>query len=433
MGIVNAGALPVYDQIPPDLLNAVEDVLFARSADATETLTRMAEERAGTTERRREEDLSWRERPVRERLVHALVQGVDAFVVEDVEEARQALPRALDVIEGPLMDGMNVVGDLFGSGRMFLPQVVKSARVMKKAVAHLVPYLEAEQTDQAGKGRILLATVKGDVHDIGKNIVGVVLQCNGYEVVDLGVMVPAERILETARDGEGRRDRAVGADHAVPRPDGARGQGDGAPRASSSPSSSAAPRPRRPTRPSRSRAATTAPPSTCSTRRGRWAWSSRLLDPAQRDAFVAEVRADYEETRRRRAAGKERIRAPPDRGGAGARLPHGLGRVPARPRRPRPGSTPSRSPVAELRRYIDWTPFFQTWELKGAHPGHPRRSRTSASRRARSSTTPEALLDRIGGRGDPAPRAVVGLFPANAVGDDVELYADEDARPDRPR
>ncbi|HAY76397.1 MAG TPA: methionine synthase, partial [Gemmatimonadetes bacterium] len=156
----------------------------------------------GTTQLRVEEDLSWRNEPVRDRLVHALVNGIDAWIEEDAEEARLELSRALEVIEGPLMDGMNVVGDRFGSGRMFLPQVVKSARVMKKAVAHLVPYLDAEQGDLSGKGKILLATVKGDVHDIGKNIVGVVLQCNGYEIVDLGVMIPTEQILEAARNHE---------------------------------------------------------------------------------------------------------------------------------------------------------------------------------------------------------------------------------------
>ncbi len=199
MAIVNAGALMVYDEIPEDLKEAVEDVLFMRKEGATERLTGMAEELQGR-ESGRKEDLSWRELPVGERLSHALVQGLDGWVEEDAEEARLALGRALHVIEGPLMDGMNVVGDLFGDGRMFLPQVVKSARVMKKAVAHLVPYLEDEEEpgESRSAGRVLMATVKGDVHDIGKNIVGVVLQCNGFEVEDLGVMVPAERILEEA-------------------------------------------------------------------------------------------------------------------------------------------------------------------------------------------------------------------------------------------
>nr|NIO58426.1 dihydropteroate synthase [Acidobacteriota bacterium] len=201
MGIVNAGALPVYDEIPDELTEAVEDVLFQRRPDATERLTALAERYSGGAQER-EEDLSWRQRAVEERLSHALVKGIDRWIEEDTEEARVRSSRALEVIEGPLMDGMNVVGDLFGAGKMFLPQVVKSARVMKKAVAYLTPFMEAEQ-EQSGsrssKGKVLLATVKGDVHDIGKNIVGVVLQCNGYDVVDLGVMVPSERILETAR------------------------------------------------------------------------------------------------------------------------------------------------------------------------------------------------------------------------------------------
>jgi 5-methyltetrahydrofolate--homocysteine methyltransferase len=199
LGIVNAGQLAVYEDIPPELLERVEDVLFDRHPDATERLVEHARSvTGGATER--EVDLSWRETPVEERLAYALVHGVVDFIEEDTEEARQKLPRPLDVIEGPLMDGMQIVGDLFGSGRMFLPQVVKSARAMKRAVAYLEPYMEAEKTEASSAKRIVLATVKGDVHDIGKNIVGVVLGCNGYEVVDLGVMVPADKILDTALD-----------------------------------------------------------------------------------------------------------------------------------------------------------------------------------------------------------------------------------------
>jgi 5-methyltetrahydrofolate--homocysteine methyltransferase len=203
MGIVNAGQLGVYEDIDKDLLERVEDVLFNRRGDATERLVEFAESYSAEKKVSRE-DLSWREGSVSERLAHALVRGINTYVVEDTEEARQAVERPIEVIEGPLMDGMNVVGDLFGAGKMFLPQVVKSARVMKEAVAHLVPFIEEEKkrSGDAGKpkGRILLATVKGDVHDIGKNIVGVVLQCNNFEVVNLGVMVPAERILQTARE-----------------------------------------------------------------------------------------------------------------------------------------------------------------------------------------------------------------------------------------
>jgi 5-methyltetrahydrofolate--homocysteine methyltransferase len=202
MAIVNAGQLAVYEEIDPELRTLVEDALFNRRADATERLVEFAEtvKTKGKVAAKEEE---WRQAPVEERLSHALVKGIVDHIEADTEEARQKLARPLDVIEGPLMTGMSVVGDLFGSGRMFLPQVVKSARVMKKAVAYLLPFMEAEKSAGARpQGRVVMATVKGDVHDIGKNIVGVVLQCNNYEVVDLGVMVPAEKILETARAKE---------------------------------------------------------------------------------------------------------------------------------------------------------------------------------------------------------------------------------------
>ena len=202
MGIVNAGQLAIYEDLPGDLRDAVEDVVLNRRADGTERLLAVAENYKGQAsgEKARAQDMSWRELPVNKRLEHALVAGIDEFVIADTEEARLATERPLDVIEGPLMDGMNVVGDLFGDGKMFLPQVVKSARVMKKAVGHLVPFIEAQKDGKASSnGKIVMATVKGDVHDIGKNIVGVVLQCNNFEVIDLGVMVPCEKILETAR------------------------------------------------------------------------------------------------------------------------------------------------------------------------------------------------------------------------------------------
>jgi 5-methyltetrahydrofolate--homocysteine methyltransferase len=203
MGIVNAGQLDVYDTIDPELREACEDVILNRNPDATERLITLAERFKGTDAAAEKAAEEWRGWPVAKRLEHALVKGIDAHVVDDTEEARQHFARPIEVIEGPLMDGMNVVGDLFGSGKMFLPQVVKSARVMKKAVAHLLPYIEAEKTEgQRAKGRVVMATVKGDVHDIGKNIVGVVLQCNGYEVIDLGVMVPWTTILEAANEND---------------------------------------------------------------------------------------------------------------------------------------------------------------------------------------------------------------------------------------
>jgi 5-methyltetrahydrofolate--homocysteine methyltransferase len=202
MGIVNAGQLAIYEDLPANLRDAVEDVVLNRREDATEALLEVAEEFKGQAggQKGREKDLSWREEPVDKRLEHALVNGIDQFVLDDTEEARLAATRPLDVIEGPLMAGMNVVGDLFGEGKMFLPQVVKSARVMKKAVGHLVPFIEKEKGGAIEtNGKVVMATVKGDVHDIGKNIVGVVLQCNNFEVIDLGVMVSCEHILETAK------------------------------------------------------------------------------------------------------------------------------------------------------------------------------------------------------------------------------------------
>ncbi|HEY0628895.1 MAG TPA: dihydropteroate synthase, partial [Sphingomicrobium sp.] len=205
MAIVNAGQLDVYDEIDPELREACEDVIFDRRDDATERLIALAERYRGTDAVEEKKAAEWRSWPVEQRLSHALVKGIDAHIVEDTEEARQGFERPIEVIEGPLMDGMNVVGDLFGSGKMFLPQVVKSARVMKRAVAHLLPYIEAEKEKNGatqGKGRVVMATVKGDVHDIGKNIVGVVLQCNGFEVIDLGVMVPWQTILQAANDNK---------------------------------------------------------------------------------------------------------------------------------------------------------------------------------------------------------------------------------------
>ena len=217
MAIVNAGQLAVYEEIEPALRELVEDVLLNRRPDATERLVDFAE-KVKAKGKRSAKDEAWRSAPVEERLSHALVKGIVDHIESDTEEARQKSARPLDVIEGPLMAGMSVVGDLFGAGKMFLPQVVKSARVMKKAVAYLMPFMEAEkQADAKPQGRIVMATVKGDVHDIGKNIVGVVLQCNNYEVIDLGVMVPAEKILETAREKQGGHHWVERIDHAVAR------------------------------------------------------------------------------------------------------------------------------------------------------------------------------------------------------------------------
>jgi 5-methyltetrahydrofolate--homocysteine methyltransferase len=421
MAIVNAGALPVYDEIPSDLRTAVEDVLFARSPEATEILTEIAAGRTGTSERRREEDLEWRKLPVSGRLVHALVQGLDRYVEDDVEEARRGLPRALDVIEGPLMDGMNVVGDLFGSGRMFLPQVVKSARVMKRAVSCLVPHLEAEQAGSAAKGKILLATVKGDVHDIGKNIVGVVLQCNGYDIVDLGVMVPAERIVETARE-EGVD--VIGLSGLI------------TPSLSQMVHVAREMERLRLDLPLLVGGATTSRAHTALKIEGSYGGPTihvqdasravgvlgRLLDRRSRDTFVSEVRAEYAELRRQRAQGRAPAELLPLEEARARRFrTDWAGYHPPEPACP--GIQVLDVAVDDLRGHIDWTPFFRAWELAGTYPAILDDSVVGPQARDLFREA-DALLDRISREGVLAPRAVVGLFPAHAVGDDVELYTD---------
>ncbi|MBW3535618.1 MAG: methionine synthase [Gemmatimonadetes bacterium] len=428
MAIVNAGAMPVYDQIPADLLEAVEDVLWVRRPDATERLTRIAEARQGK-EARREEDLSWREAPVRERLVHALVQGIDEYVEEDAEAARVESARALEVIEGPLMDGMNVVGDLFGSGRMFLPQVVKSARVMKKAVAHLIPFIEQEQKpgEQSSAGHVLLATVKGDVHDIGKNIVGVVLQCNGFQVTDLGVMVPAERILDEARrldvDAVGLSglitpslDQMVHVAREMER------QGFELPLLIGGATTS------------RTHTAVKIEPEyhgpvvhvlDASRSVG---ITSRLLDPARRDALLEEVRQENEAARERHAGRREKTVLLSLEEARRRRIDGGWESY-APPAPERPGvHVFDPVPLEELAPLIDWTPFFQAWELKGKYPeilDDPR----MGSEAAKLLDDARRLLDRIVGDELLQAKAVVGLFPAGSEGhDDVAVWTDGDRR-----
>jgi len=431
MGIVNAGALPVYDDIEPALLEAVEDVLFARRPDATERLTRIAESHRGK-ETRRDEDLSWRDAPVKKRLTHALVHGLDEFIETDVEEARRESARALDVIEGPLMAGMDVVGDLFGSGRMFLPQVVKSARVMKRAVAHLIPWLEAEKraSDAGSAARILLATVKGDVHDIGKNIVGVVLQCNNYEVIDLGVMVSAERILEAARteavDVIGLSglitpslDQMVHVASEMER------LGLDLPLLIGG--------------------ATTSKIHTAVKIEERYSGpvvhvldASRavgvvgnLIDPARRGPFLAGVRAEYDTLRERHRG----------QGGRSALLAVEQARARpfptdwARYVPPRPTFTGLRVfddfPLEELVPTIDWAPFFQAWEMPGRYPELLDDPHTGGPARALLHDA-LLLLDEIVAGGLLRARGVVGIWPAASVGDDVEIYASDAEDRSRP-
>ena len=463
MGIVNAGAVAVYDEIPPELLQAVEDVLFNRAEGATERLTALADRYRGSVAEDAD-DLSWRDAPVESRLRHALVHGVAEFVEEDVEEARQGAERALHVIEGPLMAGMNAVGDLFGAGKMFLPQVVKSARVMKRAVARLVPHLEREKAAGDGDrsaGKIVLATVKGDVHDIGKNIVGVVLQCNNYEVFDLGVMAPAEAILAKARE--------VGADVVglsgliTPSLDQMVHVASEMERTGM-------------TVPLLIGGATTSRVHTAVKIEERYSGSTvhvldasrcpgvvgKLLDKGGRTAYAAGVREEYEAIRRRRlgtarqrepllpleAARKNRLKLdwtsrrpvrptflgkrmfPGGRGrgsasaaGAAGFAVHGHGSAAA------PSiSPPARSyDLAELAERIDWTPFFRTWELKGSYPDILSDPEVGAQATSLHEDA-LALLRRIRREGLLRARAVIGLYPAASDGDDLVLFADESRR-----
>jgi 5-methyltetrahydrofolate--homocysteine methyltransferase len=428
MGIVNAGMLEVYEEIEPELKVLVEDVLLNRRPDATERLVEFGEKlkSAGeaVSEKKTEE---WRNGTVEERLSHSLVKGIDAYIEADAEEARVKLDRPLAVIEGPLMDGMGVVGDLFGAGKMFLPQVVKSARVMKKAVAHLTPFMEAEKAERSAageavkaRGKIVLATAKGDVHDIGKNIVGVVLACNNYEVIDLGVMVPCEKLLERAKE-EGADligvsglitpslDEMVHVAREMER------QGfkvplliGGATTSRAHTAVKIAPQYSEPV--VHVLDASRAVPVT-----------SALLSDEGKPKFVAQHRAEYEALRKTHSAARQKL-VPLE----AARLR----RTPIEWRAedlPAPEFTGVRVldnfPLATLRAFIDWTPFFHTWELKGVYPrifDHPEHG--EQARQVFSEAN--VLLDRIVEEKLLMARGVYGFFAANAVGDDVELYAD---------
>jgi 5-methyltetrahydrofolate--homocysteine methyltransferase len=429
MGIVNAGMLEVYEEIEPELKGLVEDVLLNRRPDATERLVDYGEKLKDVnklvSERRAEE---WRNGTVEERLSHALVKGIDAYIEIDAEEARVKLGRPLLVIEGPLMAGMSVVGDLFGAGKMFLPQVVKSARVMKKAVAHLTPFMEAEKVAMAAsgqvvkaQGKIVLATVKGDVHDIGKNIVGVVLACNNYQVIDMGVMVPCEKILERAKAEKADMiglsglitpslDEMVHVAREMER------QGfklplliGGATTSRAHTAVKIAPHYSEPV--VHVLDASRAVPVTTS-----------LLSDEGKSAFVEQHRADYEALRKAHSAPRLTV----------------VSLEAARKRRtpiewraedlPIPSFTGVRVldnfPLATLRDFVDWTPFFHTWGLKGVYPRILDHEEHGAQAR-QIFTEGEALLDIIIEKNLITARGVYGLFPAGAVGDDVELYTDD--------
>jgi 5-methyltetrahydrofolate--homocysteine methyltransferase len=433
MGIVNAGMLEVYEEIEPELKVLVEDVLLNRRPDATERLVDFGEKlksegagASGASEKKKAEE--WRHGTVEERLSHALVKGIDTYIDADTEEARIKLGRPLLVIEGPLMDGMSVVGDLFGAGKMFLPQVVKSARVMKKAVAYLFPFMEAEKAQMAAagqvvktQGKIVLATVKGDVHDIGKNIVGVVLACNNYEVFDMGVMVPCEKILERAKAEKAdliglsglitpSLDEMVHVAREMER------QGfklplliGGATTSRAHTAIKIAPHYSEPV--VHVLDASRAVPVTTS-----------LLSDEGKAPFVAQHRAEYEKLRRMHASPAQKL------------VPLEVARSHRTPIEwrvedlPTPDHTGVRVltdfPLATLREYIDWTPFFHTWELKGVYPrilDHEKYGEQARLLFAEGN----ALLDTIIGQKLIHAHGVYGLFPANAIGDDVELYTDE--------
>ncbi len=422
MGIVNAGQLAVYEEIPKDLLERVEDVLLNRRPDATERLIAFAQSVQAQEKGPAVED-AWRQRSVEERLSHALVAGLDEFVERDAEEARQKLGRPLLVIEGPLMDGMNRVGDLFGAGKMFLPQVVKSARVMKKAVAYLTPFLEAEKqaSGATARARVVLATVKGDVHDIGKNIVGVVLGCNNYEVVDLGVMVPAERIAAAARE-QGADMVGLSGLITPSLEEMAHVAGELAREGFTTPlliggaTTSGAH--------TAVRIAPVYPGPVVHVKDASRAVGTvgRLLGQTKA-AFDAENRTEQERLRRQHEARRAERRL--------------LSLEEARRRRPRldwDGYTPPRPSfegartvddvrLDQLAPYIDWTPFFSVWELRGTYPRIFENPEWGARAREVFDDA-QGMLGRLIGEGELRARASYGFFAANAVGDDVEIYAD---------
>ncbi len=423
MAIVNAGQLAQYEEIEPELRDRIEDVILNRREDATERLLEIAERYRDAGAVKRETDHEWRQLPVRERLVHALVAGINEFIVDDAEEARLELGEPLRVIEGPLMDGMNVVGDLFGQGKMFLPQVVKSARVMKQAVAHLEPFMEAARIGSRGAGRVVMATVKGDVHDIGKNIVGVVLGCNGFDVIDLGVMVPAHQILDTAIE---QGADVIGLSGLI------------TPSLEEMCVVASEMERRGMSLPLMIGGATTSKLHTaikidpCYTR-GQAVYvpdasravgvASALVDPEQRAALAAEVKAEYREIAERRASGRAaasrftltQARANRLRIDLKAHPPLAPAQLGVR--------TFADYDLAELVDYIDWTPFFRTWELKGTFPKlleDPAVGETARSLYADA----QAMLERLIAERWVRARAVVGLWPAAADGDDIHLYAD---------
>lgn len=425
MGIVNAGQLDIYDEIDPELRERVEDVILNRHDGATEALIEIAERYRGQKGKVQEKDTRWREAPVAKRLEHALVNGITEFIETDTEEARQASDRPLHVIEGPLMGGMNVVGDLFGSGKMFLPQVVKSARVMKAAVAYLNPFLEAEKeelgTQDQSNGKVLMATVKGDVHDIGKNIVGVVLACNGYDIIDMGVMVPAEAILDRA---EAEQVDIIGLSGLI------------TPSLDEMVYVAREMQRRGMTQPLLIGGATTSPahtavkidpvrsngPTVHVTDASRAVGVvSTLLSETDRPLFLETTQARYQRMREARAGGPPKPR---------------LTLAQAREKRfvPSSGSAPAPAwtgvrvfddiDLAELARFIDWTPYFASWNLAGRFP-HILEDEVVGEAASDLWRDTQAMLQKVIGQTWFRPRAVVGFWPATRDGDDIRLDSGE--------
>lgn len=424
MGIVNAGQLAIYDDLPAELREAVEDVVRNRRDDGTERLLDLAEKYRGS---KSEDDSTkpqaeWRSWEVDKRLEYALVKGITEFIEEDTEAARQNASRPIEVIEGPLMSGMNVVGDLFGEGKMFLPQVVKSARVMKQAVAYLEPYIEASKAVGSTNGKIVLATVKGDVHDIGKNIVGVVLQCNNYEIIDLGVMVPGEKILRTARELNAdiiglsglitpSLDEMVNVAKEMER------QGFTIPLLIGGATTSKA---HTAVKIEQNYSGPTVYVQNASRTVG---VVSALLSDSKHDEFVARTRKEYETVRIQH--GRKKPRTPPvtlqeARDNA---LPIDWESY-TPPVAHRLGVSEVSASIDTLRNYIDWTPFFMTWSLAGKYP-RILEDEVVGEEAQRLFADANALLDTLSTHRSLTPRGVVGIFPANRVGDDIEVYADE--------
>ncbi|MCG7645157.1 methionine synthase [Alteromonas sp. Cnat3-28] len=422
MAIVNAGQLEVYDEIPAELRDAVEDVILNRRSDATERLLDIAPNYQGDGKAAAKEDLSWREQEVNKRLEHALVKGITDYIIDDTEEARQQAERPLHVIEGPLMDGMNVVGDLFGEGKMFLPQVVKSARVMKKAVAHLQPYIEEEKSDDAkSNGKILLATVKGDVHDIGKNIVGVVLQCNNFEVIDLGVMVPAATILQTAKDENVDMIGLSGLitpslDEMVHVAKEMERQGFDIPLLIGGATTSKA---HTAVKIEQNYHAPVAYVPNASRAVG---VCQRLLNKTSRDIYAQELAKEYDTVREQHARKKPRSKPVTLAQARENAFKPDFTTLPVKPASL--GVTPVTADLATLRNYIDWTPFFLTWSLAGKYP-RILEDEVVGEQAQSLFNDANAMLDKIIEENSLQAKGVIGLFPANRVNDDVEIYTDE--------